>query len=103
LAGDPTSEYDGVYRIKFPLVFSPFNQTAWPISSEYGPVDTSGPAAYQLEMLLSALAVRPYMDEWMDRNAPNMNVEVTFIDWTATYPILQAPESIAYCMPLVDE
>ncbi|GIQ89318.1 hypothetical protein KIPB_011754, partial [Kipferlia bialata] len=102
LAGTPFSVYDGTHKIKYPLAFSPFNTTAWSVSSEYGPVDTSGPAARQLEMMLSALAIVPYMDTWVERHAPFLSVHVDFADWDATYPVLQAPESISFCTPLLE-
>ncbi|GIQ89317.1 hypothetical protein KIPB_011753, partial [Kipferlia bialata] len=99
LAGSPVCTFDGKH--KFTMGFTPFNSTAWPVSSEYGPVDTSGPAARQLQMMLSALAISPYMDTWMEGHSPFLGSSIDFVDWDATYPVLQAPESISFCMPLL--
>ncbi|GIQ85148.1 hypothetical protein KIPB_006776 [Kipferlia bialata] len=100
LAGIPsTSQYDE-HTMRFPLLFSPYNTTAWSMSSEFGPVDTTNPMAMQLEMMLSALAVVPYMNDWITRHGPYLDMKVSYLDWDNVYPMLQIPESISYCIPM---
>ncbi|GIQ85484.1 hypothetical protein KIPB_007156, partial [Kipferlia bialata] len=85
------------------LDYSPFNLTGWEISSEYGPVDMEGPAAMQLEMFLSAFAVSPWITDWGHVHAPNFAIAGDYYDWASMYPILQAPGTIVYNVPMIDD
>ncbi|GIQ81549.1 hypothetical protein KIPB_002524 [Kipferlia bialata] len=108
LAGVPACEtvYNAQHAQNFTSIwlnYQPFNLTGWEISSEYGPVDMTGPAAMQLEMYLSAFAVAPWMSEWTRVHAPNFGIGGDYYDWASMYPLLQAPGTIVYNVPLVDD
>ncbi|GIQ80951.1 hypothetical protein KIPB_001834 [Kipferlia bialata] len=85
------------------LSYTPFNVTGWSIDSEYGPVDMEGPAAMQLEMYLSVFAVCPWLTEWTYDHAPYFGLAGDYYDWGSMYPLLEAPGTIVYNVPMFDD
>ncbi|GIQ81796.1 hypothetical protein KIPB_002815 [Kipferlia bialata] len=85
----------------FYMDYSPYNVTGWPVESSFGPVDMDSPMATQLEMFLSAFGVAPWLSQWTLDHAPNYGIKGDMFDWPAMYPLLLAPATIVYNVPMV--
>ncbi|GIQ89953.1 hypothetical protein KIPB_012574, partial [Kipferlia bialata] len=81
--------------------YSTYNVTAWSVSSDFGPLSLDTPQALQLELMLAALGVVPYMNTWTETHAPYLPVKGSYYDWTGVYAMMQVPESVSFCIPMV--
>ncbi|GIQ81006.1 hypothetical protein KIPB_001898 [Kipferlia bialata] len=81
---------------------SPYNSTAWAISSEYGDLHLDTPQSQQLLMMLSALGVAPFVSQFTHDDAPFFGIQGDFFEYDLAKAFFDGPTTLVATIPLKD-